>query len=188
MLEMLENIDQSIALTINGFHFPWLDSVMIIISDKKTWLPLYLAILLALNKRFGWQTSLLFVVAIVLNLVATDQISVLFKESFLRLRPCHTESLQDILHLPNGCGGQYSFVSSHASNTMGLAIITSLIFKNKYVSSGMLLFALLNGYSRVYLGKHFPLDIIGGFGLGVICAIAFFRLSDWAQTKFIFAK
>ena len=68
------------------------------------------------------------------------------------------------------CGGKYGFVSSHASNTMGLALITALIFKKNWVTYGMLTFALLNSYSRVYLGKHFLGDVLGGMALGVACA------------------
>ena len=184
MVDSLIEIDKTLALAINGAHLPWLDNVMIIISDKKTWIPLYFAILLGFNKYFGWKASLLFTLAVILNLVATDQVSVLFKEGFLRLRPCHNLELNSLLHLPDGCGGKFSFVSSHASNTMGLAVLISFIFKNKYVSIGMLAFALLNGYSRIYLGKHFPIDIIGGFVLGVFCALFFYKLIQLVQSKF----
>jgi undecaprenyl-diphosphatase len=170
MLETIGQIDQAVTLLINHFSNASADALMIAISDKKTWIPLYLGLLFLFNKIFGWKHSLIVVVAIVLNLVLTDQISVFFKEYFMRLRPCHETSLLEILKLPDGCGGKFGFVSSHAANTMGLAVLVALILKNKWMTLAMLSFAIANGYSRIYLGKHYFLDVVGGFVLGVLLA------------------
>ena len=158
------------TLAINQAYSATADHWMMVISHKYTWIPLYAALLFILNKVFGWKRALVMLLFIALNVVLTDQISVFFKDSFLRLRPCHDPSLMDLLHLPDGCGGTYGFVSSHATNTMGLAVLIALLLRNRGITIAMLAFAVLNSYSRVYLGKHFVLDVIGGCLLGALLA------------------
>ena len=184
MLETIIQIDQALTLIINHFSNDSADILMIAISDKKTWIPLYLGLLFLFNKVFGWKHSLVILIAIILNLVFTDQISVLFKEYFLRLRPCHEASLIDLLKLPHGCGGQYGFVSSHAANTMGLAVLVSLILKNRWITMAMLSFAFANGYSRIYLGKHYFFDVIGGFILGGLIAWIIYKTMVYSVKRF----
>jgi undecaprenyl-diphosphatase len=184
MLETIGQIDQAITLLINHFSNDSADALMIAISDKKTWIPLYLGLLFLFNKIFGWKHSLVVVATIILNLVLTDQISVLFKEYFMRLRPCHEASLIEILKLPHGCGGKFGFVSSHAANTMGLAVLVSLILKNKWMTMAMLSFAVANGYSRIYLGKHYFFDVIGGFFLGAFIAWAVYQIMLYSIKRF----
>ncbi len=174
MLESLLSVDRALSITINHFHTPWLDEAMVMISDKLTWLPLYLGILLLITRRFGKMNALFIVLLIFANLVLTDQISVLFKESFGRLRPCHAPGVMEHLHLVDGCGGKFSFVSSHATNTMGLAMILSFIMKQRWLSFTMIVWAVLNGYSRIYLGKHYAFDVMGGFMLSSVIAILLF--------------
>ncbi|NQV53533.1 MAG: phosphatase PAP2 family protein [Flavobacteriales bacterium] len=176
MLEALISIDQALTLGINEAHSASADSLMILISEKRTWIPLYIGLVLLINKIFGWKRALLIVGFVALNVVLTDQISVFFKESFLRLRPCHDPAIVDLLHLPDGCGGTYGFVSSHAANTMGLAVILALILQNRWITISMLAFAIVNGYSRIYLGKHFFFDVLGGFVLGALIAYGVYRL------------
>ena len=140
--------------------------LMKLISGKLTWTPLYVALLYLFQKLYGWKRTAILLLAIALNVVLTDQISVMMKFGFERLRPCHAPELMDALHMVVGCGGKYGFVSSHAANTMGLAVLVSLILKNRWMTIGMMAFALLNGYSRIYLGKHYFFDVIGGALLG----------------------
>jgi undecaprenyl-diphosphatase len=186
MLDGLIMLDQAATLAINQASNPTGDFIMSLISAKSTWVPLYLGLLLLLHKIFGWKRSLLLVVFIVLNLVLTDQISVLFKDTFERLRPCHEPGFADLLHLPDGCGGRYGFVSSHAANTMGLAVLVSLILKNRLMTYAMLAFALANAYSRVYLGKHYVLDVICGALLGLVLAGLMYQALLWSIKKFKF--
>ena len=170
MLEALLSFDDSITLAINQAYSASADTLMILISDKKTWIPLYLGLLLLIQKVFGWKRGLVIVLFVILNVTLTDQISVFFKETFMRLRPCHDPDLGALLHLPNGCGGKFGFVSSHAANTIGLAVLLSLVMKHRGITTAMAAFALVNGYSRIYLGQHYAGDVIGGYLLGALIA------------------
>jgi len=177
MFETLVQIDHALSLSINHFHTPWLDEVMAIVSGRLTWIPLYALIAYLVYRTYGWKNAWIIVLAIVLNLVLCDQVSVFFKEYFLRLRPCHHPRLAELLHLSDGCGGQYGFVSSHAANTMGLAVLSSLLLPYRWLPPVMLLYALLNGYSRIYLGKHYVFDIVGGYALGIALAVGVYYLA-----------
>jgi len=117
----------------------------------------------------------------------SDQSSVrLFKNVFERLRPCHNPNLEGMVHLVNGCGGKFGFVSSHATNCFALAIFSGLLFKNhyKYMMILMLFWAALVSYSRVYVGVHYPGDIIGGAVLGSIIGFLVFRFMGAMDNKF----
>lgn len=184
MLDALISIDQALTIWINEAHTSAGDTLMTIVSEKRTWVPLYLGLLLLLNKVFGWKRALMVVGFIVLNVILTDQISVFFKESFMRLRPCHDLLMIDRLHLVDGCGGRFGFVSSHAANTMGLAVLLALVLQNRWITISMLAFALVNGYSRIYLGKHFFFDVLGGFILGTLIAYGVYKLLLVAIKRF----
>lgn len=184
MLESLLQLDRAISIVINHFHSASLDQLMIVISEKLTWVPLYIGLLLLFIKRFKWQYALVILVVVVLNLVLTDQVSVLFKNSFLRLRPCHAPGVLEHLHLPAGCGGKFGFVSSHACNTMGMALLVGMIMRMRWLSVTLFIWALLNGYSRIYLGKHYLADVIGGFLLATLIALVVFGLLKVLSKRF----
>lgn len=184
MLEALQQIDQVWTLAINQSHSDNGDMLMKLVSGRITWAPLYIALLYLFQKLFGWKRAFLLVVVILLNVVVTDQVSVMMKFGFERLRPCHAPTLDGLLHLADGCGGKFGFVSSHAANTMGLAVLVSLILKNRWMTISMLTFGLLNGYSRIYLGKHYVFDVLGGFMLGAFSGWLIYQLLLWSIKKF----
>ena len=177
MLETLLKLDTDLFLFFNSINSPFWDKIMWIISGTKTWIPLYLLVLFFVFKQYKW-TGFITLLFMVLLVVIADQSSVqLFKNTFQRLRPCHNEAISNLVHIVNNkCGGLYGFVSSHATNTFAFAVFTSLFFSKKYISLLLIFWALVVSYSRIYLGVHYPLDVIGGGILGLTIGILVFKI------------
>lgn len=189
MLDYLINLDTQLFIFLNNLGTDFWDPFWLRMSEIGIWIPLYLVLLGLVYYLFHWKTALLITGFIALNVIATDQGSVrLFKNQFERLRPCHVEELQDQIRLVKGsCGGQYGFVSSHASNTFGLAFFLGLLFRKKWpwLYYALLIWASLVAYSRVYLGVHYPGDILFGAIYGTLCGTLLFVLMDrWQEPKY----
>ena len=180
MLSTLIDLDTQLFLFLNGLHNEAFDSIMAWISGKTTWWPFYLLLLLYLGWTRRWQLiPIIFFIALVVTLA--DQTSVhLFKEVFERLRPCHEPALKEAVHIVNGrCGGMYGFVSSHAANTFAVAMLLLLIQRKRWFTALMLTWAAIVSYSRIYLGVHYPGDVLGGAVLGVLCGLLVYLLFSW---------
>ena len=180
MLSTLIDLDTQLFLFLNGLHNEAFDSIMAWISGKTTWWPFYLLLLLYLGWTRRWQlVPIIFFIALVVTLA--DQTSVhLFKEVFERLRPCHEPALKEAVHIVNGrCGGMYGFVSSHAANTFAVAMLLLLIQRKRWFTALMLTWAAIVSYSRIYLGVHYPGDVLGGAVLGVLCGLVVYLLFSW---------
>lgn len=181
LTEFITNIDRQLFLTLNGINSPFFDVVMYWLSQKLVWAPLYAILLLTIWHIF--RKGIWIVLPLIVLLVTlTDQVSVVFfKDVFLRLRPCHDPSLEGMVHLVrNHCGGTYGFISSHACNTFGVAIFSGFLTKERYnfVLPLMLFWAAMVSYSRIYLGVHFPGDVIVGAIVG--------SLIGWLMVVFFF--
>ena len=188
MLERLIHIDTEILLAINGWHAPWADTLMWIISAKETWIPLYLLLIGLLvwryrqpaTTRVKWMQKVpacvMMIMVIGLAVGAADFIaSGILKDWVARPRPSRVPELEGVLHLVNGYkSGRYGFVSSHAANTMACGLLFSLIWRKKITTCGLMLWVAANCYSRMYLGVHYPLDILGGLIVGALVAWAAF--------------
>ncbi|HNX06392.1 MAG TPA: phosphatase PAP2 family protein [Bacteroidales bacterium] len=190
MIDKLIGIDVSLFLFLNDLRNPFFDFVFWWASVPLAWLPVYVVLLYLVLKVYRWQ-SIFVVIFIIIVISLTDQISVhFFKETFMRLRPCHNPEIQAQVDTLNGyCGGQYGFVSSHAANYFGIATYLSVLFfrKIRFFIPVVMLWASLIAYSRLYLGVHYPADICGGAILGIIVGLllgwAFKLLSDKLLSK-----
>jgi undecaprenyl-diphosphatase len=189
MIEFLKQLDTSILLFLNSLHSPFWDKVMWFVSGRIEWIPLYLVLAGWVVYKFRWR-SVVIIIFVIILIIASDQTSVhLFKEVFHRPRPCKNIDIQHLVHLVNDyCSGKYGFVSSHAANTFALATFTSLLFRNKIYSWFIFFWATVVSYSRIYLGVHYPGDVLGGMLLGISLGILFYWLYVRVKSLTIFAK
>jgi undecaprenyl-diphosphatase len=155
------------------------------ISGKLIWVPLYLAILIYLGIKYK-KKFLIILIFIILAATLSDQSSVIVKNIVLRLRPCHEPSLIGMVHLVNGeCGGIYGFVSSHATNCFDVALLSLLFIKRRWFTVSIVLWACVIGYSRVYLGVHYPGDVICGSFLGAFIGWSIYSLYVLTDNKIL---
>ena len=167
------NIDTYILLWINGHHTEWLDQIMWWVSQSITWIPLYLLLVGLIIYRYrSWKEVIAILLAFALAVGLSDFIcSGILKPMVERLRPTHEPSLAPFLHIVNGYkGGMYGFCSSHAANTLACALLFIFVYKNKITTSILIVWVAINSYSRMYLGVHYPTDIMAGWIIG--CATA----------------
>lgn len=178
-MESLSTIDSDLFLFLNGLHVAWLDKVMIAITQMWVWIPLYLLLIYWIVKQYGKQCWWIFL-AVGLVVLCSDQLSAhVCKPLFQRLRPCYDPDLQDLIYLPKGmAGGRYGFVSSHATNTFAVAaFLTGALRKNqKWMGIVLYLWAFVSSYSRIYLGFHYPGDILCGALLGILIGLILWKV------------
>ena len=190
MIASLLTQDQSIFLFLNGIHSPWADIFFYWVSNRFVWIPLYAVLAFFLIKKWRKRAIPIFI-ALTLCIFLTDQSCNLIKHSVQRPRPSHDPVLSEQVHLvakPDGTlykGGPYGFPSSHAANSMALAlwVILYLGERRKWLIIGMLCWVLLVSYSRIYLGVHYPSDLLVGWILGACWALVLWRAEDWFQNS-----
>jgi undecaprenyl-diphosphatase len=188
MIETLETIDEKLFAIINSRHSELFDKVMWFVSGIPQWIPMYLMILGWIIYRFR-RKSWLIILALALLITLSDQISVQIKVAVDRLRPCQDPDIRSWVHLVKGhCGGMFGFVSSHAANTFAFAVFTSRLLKNRYYVIFILFWASVVSFSRIYLGVHYPGDVLCGALLGTILAYLMYWIYKVVERKVYMRK
>lgn len=185
MIEEILKLDSQLFLLLNNLGSSKFDAFWIFLSYKESNIFFYLSLLIFYffkeSKTIKLSEVFYSLLFIAIMITITDQTANLFKDSFQRLRPCYNESLIDSVRLvKESCGGKYGFFSAHASNSFSLAVFFGLLYKNRfrYIIYISLLYASLISYSRIYLGVHFPLDILFGGVYGITIGLVVFRIYE----------
>ena len=177
---MIKNIDTQLLIYLNNLGSESWDGFWMFMTNKFTSIPVYLIILFLVYKHFGIKKLAISVLFIALVITISDQTANLFKYGFERLRPCYNEDVKGMIRLvKSSCGGRFSFFSAHASTSLAVAVFFGMLLKKhvKYVSLSIVIWALLVGYSRIYIGVHFPFDVLFGFIFGGTVGYLFYRLA-----------
>ncbi|WP_040761812.1 phosphatase PAP2 family protein [Spirosoma panaciterrae] len=171
MLQTLNQLDTDLFLWLNGQYASWLDPIMIWVTERNSWFPLYALLIGWLIYRYGKQAIGILITLIAAVAISDQTASSVLKPLTHRLRPCHVVTLQKLIHPVMECGGPYGFASSHAANTFALATCLWLLFGKQYpwLIVGYS-WAIVVSYSRIYVAAHYPLDVLTGAGIGVLAA------------------
>ena len=188
-MEQLLQLDTSLFLWINSFHNDFWDQVMFFATQTLSSLPLYVFLIFLMFKELGWKVALMGLLFVTLVVTMADLGSVhLFKNTFERLRPSREPALEGLVHIVNEYrGGKFGFISSHATNTFATALFFSLLFKRRWMWMLMVSWAAFISYTRIYLGVHYPGDVLGGMIFGSLIGITVYHLFRFTRQK-VFAK
>lgn len=188
MLDQLVQLDKELFIYLNNLGTETWDGFWMFYTTKFNWIPFYAVLLYLLYKRLNTKMFVLTIVVIALMITFTDQVSNLFKNQFVkRLRPCHETDVFSVMRLVKSyCGGQFGYFSGHASNSMAVAIFAGLMLKSKYkyLIYLLIIWALAMGYSRIYIGVHYPLDVLSGATFGGLSGFMFYKLDTYIQSRF----
>ncbi|TRX22815.1 phosphatase PAP2 family protein [Flavobacterium franklandianum] len=183
MLDKILSLDEKLFIYLNSLGSNTYDELWLIITKQTSWIPLFSLLLFLIFKELGTKKTLHLLLFVAVLLVFTDQITNLFKNGFQRLRPCNNPEINSIIRIVQS-RNSFSFFSGHASNTMAVATFLYLIFKTNFKYFWLLfLWPLIFAYSRIYLGLHYPLDIIFGYLFGAIFGFLTFKLYQIFQKR-----
>ncbi|MFD0990862.1 phosphatase PAP2 family protein [Mariniflexile jejuense] len=186
MLEKLLQYDTQLFLFLNNLGTPTWDNLWLVITHEVTFVPMYAILLFLLYKKFGLKALLIFVVVVALMITFTDQITNVFKRTFERPRPCGEASLVDHMRFIAERCGKYGFFSGHSSNSMAAAVFAGLLLRPYYKNLIfiLLLWSVIVAYSRIYVGVHYPLDILCGFTFGALSGFLFYKIAQYLLKKY----
>ncbi len=187
MIDQILQWDETVFLFFNTLGTAQWDSLWLIITHKLSFIPLYALLLILIYKKFGLKSLVVFMVVIALMITFTDQITNVFKRGFQRPRPCGVAELANQMRFIAVRCGKYGFFSGHSSNSMAAAIFAGLLLKPyyKYLIFVLILWSITVAYSRIYVGVHYPLDILCGMTFGAISGVLFYKLGLFCKARFV---
>ncbi len=184
MLEKIISIDKQLLVFLNSLGSTSYDSFWLFVTSQANWTPFFLLLLYLVHKKLGAKQTLIVVLFVSILLTINNTITELFKATFERLRPCNDPQIKDIIRNIKP-SSSYSFFSGHSSNTMAVFVFLYSIFKKQYkYFSLVILWPFVFAYSRIYLGLHFPTDILCGYLCGIIMGYLAFKLYQAVQKKY----
>lgn len=186
LIDKLLPFERNVFIAINGSDSIFWDNFMWTYTGILTWIPMVVFIFYVAFRNQMLNEFLLVLGSLALVILLSDQLSSsFFKPIFKRHRPTHHVDFMDIVDIVNDYrGGQYGFISGHATNSFGLAVFLSLLFKNKFVTGLIIFWAALNSYSRIYLGVHFISDIVAGLFFGSLIGFLVYVIYVWIRVRF----
>lgn len=182
MIEYLSSLDNQLMLLLNGYHTGFMDRAMMMFTGRFIWIPMYIALFVVLVRTFRGRTLIFYLVGIALTITLADQLcATVIRPLVGRLRPSNLENpLSQFVYIVNSYrGGAYGFPSCHAANSFALAAFVTLVFRNRLISYVVVAWAIVNSYSRLYLGVHYPGDLLVGAMIGISIAYGCYRLSRY---------
>ncbi|MBP6549621.1 MAG: phosphatase PAP2 family protein [Flavobacterium sp.] len=183
MLDKILSLDQELFVYLNSLGSETFDGLWLLITKQLNWIPFFLLLLYFIYKKLGIKQTLYLFLFVALLIFFTDQITNLFKNGFQRLRPCNNPEINSFIRIVQS-RTSFSFFSGHASNTMAVATFLYLVFKKDFKYFWLLfLWPLVFAYSRIYLGLHYPLDILSGYLFGGILGFLMFKFYRMAQKR-----
>lgn len=179
MLEQLLQLDEQLFVYLNSLGSERWDGLWLFITNKFAWIPLYALLLYLVFRNFGLKNMLIVMVLVGLMITFTDQLANLFKHGFARPRPCREEHLSELIRYIAPRCGRFGYFSAHAASSIALAVFIGLLFRKTYRNLVflMLFWAAFVGYSRIYVGVHYPLDTLTGFIIGALVGFGFYKIA-----------
>lgn len=184
MFEKILSLDKQLFIFLNSLGSETYDGLWLFITKQFNWIPLFILLLYIIFKELGKKQTLYLLLFVAILLLFTDQITNVFKNGFQRLRPCNNPEINSFIRIVQS-RSSFSFFSGHAANSMAVATFLYFLLKNKFKHFWVLfLWPLIFAYSRIYLGLHYPLDIICGYLFGAILGFFIFKIYRKAQKKY----
>lgn len=184
MLETLLELDKNLFVFLNNLGSEAYDGFWLFITKQINWVPIFAIILYLVFKHLGWRHALLIILVMALLIILTDQTTNLFKNYFQRLRPVNNTDLDDVIHFVHK-RSSFSFISGHASNSMAAAFFLYKVLKPYLKYMGFIfLWPLIFAYSRIYLGLHYPGDILCGYIWGILMALIMLKLYVYLRNRY----
>lgn len=184
MLEKIISLDKQLLVYLNGLGSEAYDPFWLFITKQVNWIPFFLFLLYLVYKKIGAKQTAIIILFVTVLLTINNEITELFKAHFERLRPCNDLDIKNIIRNVKP-SATFSFFSGHSSNTMAVFVFLYSIFKRQYKYFGLIiLWPFIFSYSRIYLGLHFPTDILAGYTCGIIMGLLTFQFYKFIQKRF----